>query len=112
MTLVNLDTRRITDWDTFHDVFAEVFGFPGFYGRNLDAWIDCMTWLDDPSAEMTSVHAPPGGVVVLQLDHMDEFIRRCPEQYAAIIECVAFVNWRKIEIGEQAVLALSFCKRP
>lgn len=37
MTLVKLDTRRITDWDTFHDVFAEVFGFPGFYGRNMNA---------------------------------------------------------------------------
>jgi RNAse (barnase) inhibitor barstar len=46
MTLVKLDTRRIRDWDTFHDLFAEVFGFPGFYGRNMDAWIDCMTWLE------------------------------------------------------------------
>jgi hypothetical protein len=112
MTLVKLDTRRITDWDTFHTVFAEVFGFPGFYGRNMDAWIDCMTWLDDPSAEMTKLHAPSGGVVVLELEHVDDFARRCPELYAAIVECAAFVNWRKIEIGEQAVLALSFYKRP
>jgi RNAse (barnase) inhibitor barstar len=110
MTLVKLDTRRITDWDSFHDVFAEALGFPGFYGRNMDAWIDCMTWLDDPSAEMTTVHALPGGVVVLQLEHVGDFARRCPEQYAAIIECSAFVNWRKLEIGEPAVLALSFYK--
>jgi RNAse (barnase) inhibitor barstar len=68
MTLVKLDTGRITDWNTFHDVFAEVFGFPGFYGRNLNAWIDCMTYLDDPSAEMTTLHAPPDGVLVLHLD--------------------------------------------
>jgi hypothetical protein len=111
MTLVKLDTRHIRDWSTFHDVFAEVFGFPSFYGRNLDAWIDCMTWLDDPSAEMTQVHAPPGGVVVLELEHVDDFACRCPEQYNAVIECVAFVNWWKIETGEPAVLALSFSKR-
>lgn len=69
-----------------------------------------MTALDDPSAEMTRVHALPDGVVALRLDHVDDFARRCPEQYAAIIECAAFVNWRRIETGERPVLALSFCK--
>ncbi len=37
MGVVTIDTRRITDWETFHDVFAEVFGFPEFYGRNMEA---------------------------------------------------------------------------
>ena len=77
MQLVKLDTRRITDWATFHTEFAEVFGFPAFYGRNMDAWIDCMAYLDDPSAEMTRIHAPAGGVVALQLDHVDDFATCC-----------------------------------
>jgi hypothetical protein len=111
MQLVRLDTRRIADWDSFHNVFAETFGFPSFYGRNMNAWIDCMTSLDDPGAGMTAVHAPPGGVLVLELEQVDDFAHRCPEQYAAVIECTAFVNWRRIELGEPAVLALSFCKR-
>ncbi len=108
MKLVKLDTRRITDWGTFHDVFAEVFGFPDFYGRNMNAWIDCMTCLDDPTAEMSKIHAPPGGVLVLELEHVDDFIRRCPNQYEAIIDNAAFVNWRLIDKGDPAVLALSF----
>lgn len=108
--VVSLDTSRITDWDTLHTVFAETFGFPDFYGRNMDAWIDCMTYLDDPDAGMTRVHAPPGGVVVLQLEDVASFARRCPELYDAIIECAAFVNWRRIEIGQTPVLALSFHK--
>ncbi len=112
MQLVTLDTRGITDWSTFHDVFAEAFGFPTFYGRNMDAWIDCMTCLDDLSAEMTKIHAASGCVVVLQLEHIDGFARRCPEQFAAIIDCSAFVNWRRIEAGRQAVLALSFYGHP
>jgi hypothetical protein len=112
MTLVRLDTQRITDEDTFHQVFAEAFGFPGFYGRNMNAWIDCMSYLDDPEAGMSTVHAPPNEVVVLQLDGVDDFSRRCPEFYEAIIECAAFVNWRKIEMGEPAVLALAFLKGP
>ncbi len=110
MVVVKLDTRRITGWDTFHDLFAEVFGFPNFYGRNMNAWIDCMTNLDDPSAGMSSIHAAPGGVVVLELEHVNEFAIRCPEQYAAVVECSAFVNWRRLQAGYEPVLALSFYK--
>jgi hypothetical protein len=110
--IVKLDTRRIRDWSTFHDVFAEVFGFPDFYGRNMSAWIDCLTYVDEPGDAMTSIHAPPDGVLVIQLDHVDDFAVRCPDLYAAIIECAAFVNWRRIEMGHEPVLSLSFHKTP
>lgn len=110
--IVKIDTRRITDWTTFHDVFAQVLGFPDFYGRNMNAWIDCLTHVDEPGDTMTSVHAPPGGMLVLQLDNVDDFAVRVPELYSAIIECAAFVNWRRIETGQDAVLSLSFYKTP
>ncbi len=110
MTSVRIDGSAITDWTTFHDVFQQAFGFPSFYGRNMNAWIDCLTSLDEPDDGMTSVHAPPGGVLVLQLDHADDFAKRCPEQYEAIVECAAFVNWRRIETGGEPVVALSFYK--
>ena len=108
MQMVTIDTSAIADWQTFHDVFANAFGFPDYYGRNMDAWIDCMTYLDDPGAAMTTVHAPKDGVLVLQLEGVSDFTKRCPEQYSALIECAAFVNWRRIERSESAVLALSF----
>ena len=111
MKLVKLDTRPIVDWETFHSVFKEVFGFPDFYGRNMNAWIDCMTHLDDPSAGMSRIHVSSGDVLVLGLDDVDAFASRCPEQYRAIIECTAFVNWRRIERGEPAISALSFYKQ-
>jgi Barstar (barnase inhibitor) len=110
MTVVRLDCDRINDWDSFHAVFAEVFGFPGFYGRNMNAWIDCMSYLDDPASGMSQVSIPTGGVLTIQLDGVDEFAARCPEQYSALIECAAFVNWRRSSEGEGAVLALAFCK--
>jgi len=112
MTLVKLDTSRITDWEAFHSLFAEVFGFPPYYGRNMDAWIDCMTYLDDAGAGMTTVHVPAGGVLVLQLEDVNDFASRCPEQYSALIECSAFVNWRRLEAKKSAVLALAFWKAP
>jgi hypothetical protein len=108
VTSVKIDCARITDWASFHAVFAEVFGFPGAYGKNISAWIDCLTSLDAPEDGMTKVHCAPGAVITLQLDHVRDFRRNCPEQYAALIECSAFVNWRRIEAKQESVLALSF----
>jgi len=112
MAVVRIDASRIKDWETFHNIFAEKFGFPDFYGRNMEAWIDCMSYLDEPEAHMTSVHIAPGEVMILHLQDVDNFAKRCPTQYEAIIECAAFVNWRRIEEGGSALLALSFYKNP
>lgn len=106
--IVRIDTRRIVDWDSFHDVFKEAFGFPEFYGRNLNAWIDCLSYLDDSDAGMTGIHVRPGETVTLQLEDVMYFRQRCKELYDAIIECSAFVNWRRIEAGEPPVLLLAF----
>ena len=105
-TPVDIDCDRITDWDSFHAVFAAAFGFPDFYGRNMNAWIDCMTSLDAPDDGMTSVHAPDGGCVVLTLNNFRPLAKRQPEIYAAIVECSAFVNYRRIEANEPPVLVL------
>jgi hypothetical protein len=109
--VVKLDTARIADWDSFHDVCAQALGFPGFYGRNMNAWIDCMTSLDEPGDGMTSVHAPKGGVLVLSLSDATEFAARCPDIFDALVECSAFVNYRRMDVGDPPVLALSFWRR-
>ena len=112
MTLVELDTRGIHEWKTFHEVFRQAFGFPDFYGRNMDAWIDCMTNLDDPGAGLSAVHTGADGVLTLQLEHSDDFAARCPHQYAAIIECSAFMNLRRLEVGKTPILLLAFHRTP
>ncbi len=108
LQLVEIDCNNITDWDTFHDEFYQVFGFPEYYGRNMDAWIDCMSYLSDSDAQMTTIHCEEGSVITLKLKDVKTFKTRCPEQYDAIIECSAFVNWRLIDDGYSPVLALSF----
>ena len=105
---IQIDGSKITDWDSFHDQFSTKLGFPGFYGRNMDAWNDCMTYLDDPDAGMSSIHVGSGDVVVLCISAATEFRKRCPEIYDALVECSAFVNYRRIERDAPAVLALSF----
>lgn len=80
--IVRVPATRIEDWDSFHDVFAELFGFPEFYGRNMNAWIDCMSDLDLPGTGMTSVHLAPGEVLALHLEEASAFASRCPERVA------------------------------
>jgi hypothetical protein len=105
---VSLDCTNINDWDSFHREFAQTFGFPAFYGNNMNAWIDCFTSIDAPEDGLSTVHCDPGTVLTLQLENVKAFAMRFPEQYNALIEGVAFVNWRRLNMGESAVLTLSF----
>ena len=105
MTTVRIDGTLITDWSSFFRTFAKAFGFPDGFGRNMDAWIDCMTCLDE---EMSTVQVAPGALVCIALDSANLFKAACPEQYLALLECTGFVNWRRIEIGEAPILVLSF----
>jgi RNAse (barnase) inhibitor barstar len=105
-TVVTIQADRITDWDSFHSVFKEALSFPDFYGRNMNAWIDCMTYLDDPPSGMTNVSVEEGDLLALRIDDAADFQKRCPDQYAALVECTAFVNYRRIEMGYKPVLAL------
>ena len=105
--VVNIDGRRIQDHTSFHAVFQEAFGFPGFYGHNMDAWIDCMTGLDEDDG-LRSITIAPGEVLTVQVDHYEDLKARCPDVVIGMLECGAFVNWRRIEKGERAVLAFSF----
>ena len=104
--VITVPVHEIADWPTFHDVFKKALGFPDFYGRNMNAWIDCMTSVDAAEGGLSSVTVAPGEILVLRVDDPFGFRQRCPEQYNALIECSAFVNFRRTELGETPVLAL------
>lgn len=74
---VLLDCNSINDWESFHEEFSRAFGFPAFYGRNMNAWIDCLTSLDAPDDGMSAVHCEPGAVVTLELKNVKAFAIRC-----------------------------------
>ncbi len=108
MTRVAIDCRRITGWRSFHKVFATTLGFPDFYGANMDAWIDCMSYIDDAGAGMSKITCAKGDFMLLELAGAKDFRQRCPEQYAALMECTAFVNQRCLEAGKTPVLMVAF----
>ena len=82
-------------------------GFPEFYGRNLDALIDCLTYRDEDDG-MASITVQSGDVLTLQFGDASAFALRCPDQYAGLVQAAAFVNWRRIESGSRPIIALSF----
>lgn len=53
---VSLDYDKISNWQSFHEEFAKAFGFPDFHGKNMNARIDRMTYVDDPAAGMSTIH--------------------------------------------------------
>ena len=105
MARVTLDTSRVADWASFHDECQRAFGFPGFYGRNMDAWIDCLTSLRE-NPGMTRFMLTPGEKLEIEVPDAHGFSERAPELMNALVECSAFVNRRYLEFGEEPALAL------
>ncbi len=97
----------MNDEQSFHAELQSALGFPAFYGRNMDALIDCLGYADDPSAAMCSVCVAPGEMLVLCIENAEEFKRRCPGLWLAFLEGAAFVNWRRTERGQSAILSIS-----
>jgi RNAse (barnase) inhibitor barstar len=101
--IIDVDCDQITDWATFHRVFAEAFKFPSFYGENNAAWIDCMTY---PS-EMTDVGLVDEDIITIRLRGERGLKDRVPELLEALFEMVAFVNYRRLDAQEPGRLCVS-----
>jgi Barstar (barnase inhibitor) len=104
---IKIDASEITDWKTFHKVFKRELGFPDFYGENMDAWIDCMTYVDYPDDSMTKIKVSPDEILVLEIIGVGSLKERCPSQHDALVDGCGFVNFRRVEAGERPLLALS-----
>ena len=105
MPWVKLETSRITDWNSFHAESKKALGFPEFYGANMDAWIDCLSYLREGDGMSRFVLA---GDELLHIEVVDSesFHHRLPEIFEAMVECVSFVNRRYRESGDGPAISL------
>lgn len=106
MADVTLPTAEIIDFDSFHSVFAKILGFPPFYGRNMDAWIDCMSCLDDKDAGLASVWVGEGERLLIEIPETMALKQRAPDVFNELIECTALVNARYVQRGVGPVVGL------
>ena len=105
MAVARLDGSSITDWDSFHTACEIEFGFPDFYGRNGDAWIDCLTYVDEGDGMSRFVLMPDE---ILRIEVLESAVLRDqqPEILQALKDWTAFVNDRFVESGKKPRLEL------
>ncbi|WP_420379383.1 barstar family protein [Gilvibacter sp.] len=94
MQTFRIKGKRIRNWKTFHSEFKREMNFPEYYGENMNAWIDCVDELTDEPT-------------ILQIDNGNYLKENEPELFNAILECGAFVNYRKIKVGEKPNLIIA-----
>ncbi len=82
-----LDGGAITDKAGFLRACAEALAFPSYFGRNWDAFEECLTDLS---------WAPARGYVLLY-DHVAPFIRQSPADWAVALDILtdAVDYWRR-----------------
>jgi hypothetical protein len=106
MTVVAIPLEAVHDWDSFDDVFAKALRFPSYYGRNANAFIDCLSDI----AEGRDV--PPllaeGEILTIDLGDLGDFGERCPEQLAALFDWVAWVNTESIDHDRAPRLVIAY----
>lgn len=107
MTTIRLMSTAITDWHSFHTLCQEQFGFPSFYGRNMNAWIDCMSDIDEGNG-MTGVPVQPGEKVVVEVIDAPDLLSRVPDVVVGLMEGAAVVNQRMIAAGKATRIVLVF----
>lgn len=105
---VELDGKHLVDEDAFHTEFARVFGFPDYYGRNMNAWIDCMSYLDEPKSGISSVTVEPGSTLRLKIHDHAYFKEKAPLLWSAFLDCTEFVNKRFCDAGTGTKIALAY----
>ncbi len=105
MAQVQLNGAGITDWSSFHAACKEAFGFPDFYGNNMDAWIDCLSYLRDDEG-MTRYRLAPDEILEIEVSHSALLQQQAPEIAGALADCVEFINDRYADYGEKPALKL------
>lgn len=105
MATVRLDGAVIRDWQSFHSECQAKFGFPDFYGCNMDAWIDCLSTLRDNDG-MSGFTLASGDTLQIEVAHSGILRNRAPRILDTLADCVDAVNERYIENGENPALEL------
>lgn len=72
-----LDVSSVIDEEVLHTLLAKTFDFPGYYGKNWDAFFDCIMY--DPEMRMPQV---------LEIEGFDSLASRLPDSAARFKGCL------------------------
>ena len=106
MPTARLNGELITDWDSFHTECEKVFGFPDFYGRNMNAWVDCLSYLRDDDG-MSKFVLKENEMLTIEVQYSDKLRAAAPDIVEELQFCVAMINERCEDYEETATLKLA-----
>lgn len=105
MAVVRLLSRSIYDWSSFHQACKGAFGFPDFYGMNLNAFIDCLSYIDEGDG-MSNIILDSGEILLIEVLDSADFKTRLPEVFAGFVESIDFINRRYVQDGKEEKINL------
>lgn len=94
MKQIQIYENIFCDGVQFHRVFAEIMGFPDFYGHNWDAWIDCMSYIESPQEQLSKITVPENECLEIEIMIIDGNNYFKTETWGVFCSCVAAVNGR------------------
>lgn len=89
-----VDGSTISDWESFHDEFQKQLGFFDGYGRNMDAWNDCMRDMhtNGEYKSLTKFDLNDGDSFTLVVTNAAPWKRRAKEVFSAFEDSASFCN--------------------
>jgi RNAse (barnase) inhibitor barstar len=75
-----INGNLIKNMDDFGSLFAKVCNFPDYYGKNMDAWIDCMRDLLIKEN------------ITIELQNFTDFNRLFPKISNNLLDCICILN--------------------
>ncbi|MFZ4545641.1 MAG: barstar family protein [Saprospiraceae bacterium] len=101
---LEIDFSNVKDLGSMHQLLKEKFGFPDFYGQNVNALIDCWTSLKNPAGGMTKINIGLDEVLNLR-------VRALPFENLLVLNnfliAVQSVNERYEELGFPPAITLT-----
>lgn len=105
MAVVRIDSKTIYDWDSFHTTCKVAFGFPDFYGMNLNAFIDCLSYFDEGDG-ISNIVLDPNEILHIEVLESHDFKSRLPDVFEGFADSVDFINRRFVEDGKKEKIDL------
>ncbi|EOV7496109.1 MULTISPECIES: barstar family protein [Proteus] len=100
---LNIDFKNIKNVDDFHMIMKTLFGFPDFYGKNFNAFIDCLSSIRIPEDGMTSIHIKNDECILLEIFNINSIADDLLYDFLLSIQ---EINRRCVIFGEEASILL------
>ncbi|MTB81420.1 barnase inhibitor [Providencia stuartii] len=100
---LHVDFNEINNVNEFHIEMKKLFGFPEFYGKNFNAFIDCLTSLRLPEDGMTSIHIKKDECILLEVFNINSL---SDDLLHGFLLSIQEINRRCIMFGEPASILL------